>query len=66
MPFIGSFRSASGVVDGGERGLNVGGVCCLTVVGDGGGPFQNEEEIYQKFGKYQNKLDGAGFDVPDL
>ncbi len=53
MPFIGSFRSASGIVDGGERALNVGGVC-LAVVGDGGGPF----EI--------NKLVGSGCDVPDL
>jgi len=53
MPFIGSFRSASGIVDGGERTLNVGGVC-LAVVGDGGGPF----EI--------NKLVGSGCDVPDL
>jgi hypothetical protein len=45
MPFIGSFRSASGVVDGGKRTLNVGaGVCCLTVVGDGGGPFERERE----------------------
>jgi hypothetical protein len=50
MPFIGSFRSASGVVDGGERTLNVGaGVCCLTVVGDGGGPFEREKKYFEFF-----------------
>jgi hypothetical protein len=37
IPFIGSFRSARGVVDGGGRGFNAG--VCLTVIGDGGGPF---------------------------
>ncbi len=37
IPFIGSVRSAIGVVDGGERTFTVG--VCLTVIGDGGGPF---------------------------
>ena len=40
MPLIGSVRSASGVVEDGERGLNEGIVvgCLTAAVGDGGGP----------------------------
>lgn len=39
MPLIGSVRSASGVVDDGKRGLNVGTTGCLAAaVGEGGGP----------------------------
>ncbi len=55
---MGSFRSAIGVVDGGERALNVG-ICltdvgvCLAVVGDGGGPFKKSKK-YLKFSVFTN------------
>lgn len=50
MPLIGSFRSASGVVEDGKRGLNVGadGGCLAAAVGDGGGTIWiNRIEIEQ-------------------